>query len=110
MAQLAGADFSSTDLEAADFSGADLDGAKFAAAYPKFPPNFAKALGVPDGYGAFVRNANFKEAKHLNDQSRKYLCEWGGLNVPGGCSGIAVALKLLSTQRTDLSGGSGSCF
>lgn len=37
-----------------------------------------------------------------NRATRQYLCRWGGLNVPGGCSAIAAVPKLFETQRKDL--------
>jgi uncharacterized protein YjbI with pentapeptide repeats len=110
-AQLARANFISSDLESADFSGADLDLTLFGApSNPMFPPHFADALGVADGVGAFVRNADFNEARHVSNETRQYLCKWGARNVPGGCGDVAADRRLFITKREDLFGGSGGCF
>jgi uncharacterized protein YjbI with pentapeptide repeats len=103
-ARLANANFLSSDLESADFSGADLDRVIFGTQFPKFPPHFAEKLGVE---GAFVRNANFSGAKHLNEDTRQYLCKWGARDIPGGCKDTLPDRRLFFTKRDDLSGGSG---
>ena len=85
-AVLAGASMVGADLENADFSGADLGGVHFNELEGETPV-------IPDSEwrrseGAFVRGANFTNARNLDDRARVYLCKWGAVNVPGGCNGI----------------------
>ena len=105
-ADLTGANMMSADLEGVDFSGANLAGVKF---YP-FASEMPVTPGGPKFYkgGAFVRGANFSNAKNLDNETRMYLCKWGAVNVPGGCEGIAQAE--ITFKRPDSGMSSGSCW
>jgi uncharacterized protein YjbI with pentapeptide repeats len=85
--------FFNADLEGTDFRNADLTNTHFIfrdqdipglILYPQDTEDY------PPRAGAFVRGANFYNAKNIDEPTRVYLCKWGGRNIPGGCNGIQV--------------------
>lgn len=106
-ATLANVDLRGADLEEADLSGADFAGAKLASAGSipfvlTYPGN-----GRIRGNGPQVVGANLSGARNLDEGARRYLCEYGAMNVPGGCEGTA-AKKVPRVPRSGFS--SGSCW
>jgi len=106
-ATLVKVDLCGADLEEADLSGVDFADTKLASAgsipfvltYP--------GRGRTHGSGPQVVGANLSGARNLDEDARNYLCEYGALNVPGGCEGKA-AKKVRRVPRSGFS--SSSCF
>src|SRR5579872_235401 len=115
------ADFSGTNLQGVRLNGADLEGAKFLGANLEgttffwgaddHPIRPWEAVSVPvslvPGNGAFVRGADFNGAKNVSGDLRRYLCSWGGKNIPGGCAGVSGVVQANEVERGM---GGGSCW
>jgi uncharacterized protein YjbI with pentapeptide repeats len=107
---LTSVDFSGAYLEDANFSGANLMDVKFFQNRDDVPYSLTQAMGQ-DGlvtFGAFVRDADFSNALNIDEPTRIYLCRWGAINVPGGCTGVEKEDTSALTKPT--SSGGGSCF
>lgn len=107
-AKLSGADLAGADLFRASFKRADLRDTKFnvlsgaPVRYDREAPTSHYALG------ALVLGADFAGASGVNDETRRYLCAVGALNVPGGCHDVVVKDRPDPPQHG--SGASRSCF
>lgn len=106
-AQFIGGVFWGSDLENADFSGAvfSSDAGIFGHTQDDIPSLIVeiREKKVRASGGAFVRGANFENVTGLSENSRIYLCTWGAINVPGGCTGIKVRtddMLIVPTERS----------
>jgi uncharacterized protein YjbI with pentapeptide repeats len=101
---LRGADLTAADLEDADLVGADLSHVQWFTWREK--PFVLLSASDRQGAGANVLGANLQGAK-IDQISRKYLCQYGARNVPGGCQDVS---SVRVPKRTGLEFGGSSCF
>ena len=97
-ADLSDATFLRADLSNADFTRSNLKNARFFSDPEDRPvrPDVRDQTISPleSNFGAFVSGANFEGAENVSEMLRRYLCRWGGLNVPGGCEASELLFRL----------------
>jgi uncharacterized protein YjbI with pentapeptide repeats len=112
-ADLKGSRFWRSNLYGVDFSGADVRDVIFYSDPNDFPyvdPDWSIESDLPSGgRGSLVKDADFKDAVNVSHEMRVYLCRWGAINVPRGCTGVTQEFADYFIED-DQSSSFGFCF